>query len=109
MAKHLRRTTSDPITKRFRFRLRPGQRLVTPTMTITVPRSKRRRMAGGGLGVDVKVSCECTKAEPNQPDCKPKSVIVGGTATVSCEMSGGCKKCKQTTTITTSGVGTIMV
>jgi hypothetical protein len=106
MNKHPRRRTSRPVRKEFRLKLRPGDRLVTPTVIVTVRR--QRRMAGGGFGVSATttVECECTKGEPNMPDCKPKSTTSpdGHTTTVKCVKSGGCKDCKQTTTTTTTGV-----
>jgi hypothetical protein len=92
-SRHHRRRKSSPRTKR--IVLRPGQRLVTSTVTIIA------RQAGGG-GVTTSVTCECTKAEPNKPDCKPKTTTSNGTIHVTCQKSGGCKTCKQTTT--TSGI-----
>jgi len=95
--KHHRRRTSPPRGKR--IVLRPGQRLVTSTVIVTA------RKAGGG-GVTASVTCECTKAEPNRPDCKPTVTQSPGghTTYVTCEKSGGCQTCKQTTTTTSSGV-----
>jgi hypothetical protein len=94
-SRHHWRRTSPPRAKR--IVLRPGQRLVTSTVIVTA------RKAGGG-GVTTSVTCECTKAEPNKPDCKPVTTQSPGghTIYVTCEKSGGCKACKQTTT--TSGV-----
>jgi hypothetical protein len=94
-AKHPQRCTSPPRSKR--FVLRPGQRLVTPTVIVTA-----RQLTSGGTGVTTTVSCECTKAEPNKPDCKPVVKSSGSTITVTCKKSGGCQTCKQTTT--TSGI-----
>jgi hypothetical protein len=64
------------------------------------------RKAGGGGGVTTTVSCECTKAEPNMPDCKPTTTTGPGghTIYVTCTKSGGCQTCKQTTTTTSFGV-----
>lgn len=93
--RHPRRRTSPPRTKR--IVLRPGQRLVTSTVIVTA-----RRVGGGG--VTTSVTCECTKADPNRPDCQPSITTTpgGGTVNVTCQKSGGCKTCKQTTT--TSGI-----
>jgi hypothetical protein len=92
-----RRRRSSP--RRTRVVLRPGQRLVTDTVIIMA------RMAGG-TGVTTDVTCECTKSEPDKPDCQP--VVTkspgGGTVRVKCKMSGGCSKCKQTTTTTSGGI-----
>ena len=105
MTKHPKRRTSPPVSKQFRFKLRPGDRLVTPTVILTVPRSRRsRRQAVGGVGALVTVECTCTKAEPNRPDCKPKSTRLDNTISVSCVKSGGCQTCKQSVTTTTTSV-----
>jgi hypothetical protein len=95
---HPRRRTSPP--RGIRIFLRPGQRLVTASVIVTA------RKAGGGGGVSTSVTCECTKAEPNQPDCKGKTTRSpdGRTTTVKCVMSGGCQSCTQTTTTTSSGI-----
>jgi hypothetical protein len=95
--RHPRRRTSPPRSKR--IVLRSGQRLVTSTVIIVA-----RRAGGGGAGITTTVTCECTKAEPNKPDCQPTITTTpgGGTVNVTCTKSGGCKTCKQTTT--TSGV-----
>jgi hypothetical protein len=93
---HPHRRTSPPRGKR--IVLRPGQRLVTASVIVTA------RMAGGG--VSATVTCECTKAEPNRPDCKPTTTTSpdGHTVTVKCVRSGGCQTCKQTTTTTSAGI-----
>ncbi len=97
-ARSHRRRKSPP--RRKRIVLRPGQRLVTSSVIVTA-----RKRSQGGLGVTTYVTCECTKAEPNMPDCKPVTTMSpgGNTVSVTCNMSGGCKTCRQTTT-TTSGV-----
>lgn len=102
MKKHPRRTTSRPVTKQFRLKLRPGDRLVTPTMMMTA----RRRGGSGGLGVNVSLTCSCTEGEPNKPECVPKSTTSpdGHTITVKCVKSGGCTKCSEKKTTTTSSV-----
>lgn len=95
--RHARRRTSPPRSRR--IVLRPGQRLVTSTVIVMA-----RMAGGGGAGVTTDVTCECTKADPDKPDCKPSVTRSpgGGTVRVTCKKSGGCKTCKQTTT--TSGV-----
>jgi hypothetical protein len=100
MKNHPQRRTSRPVRKEFRFKLRPGDRLVTPTVIITA------RKNGGGAGGTTTIECECTKAEPNRPDCQPQSTTSPGghTTTVSCVKSGGCSTCKQTVSTTTTGV-----
>jgi hypothetical protein len=92
-----RRRTSPPRVKR--IVLRPGQRLVTASVIVTA-----RKRAGGFGAVTTTVSCACTKSDPDMPDCQPVTTVSpgGGSVTVKCQMSGGCKKCTQTTT--TSGV-----
>ena len=92
-----RRRRSPPRTRR--IVLRPGQRLVTSTVIVTA-----RRAGDGGTGVTTTVTCECTKAEPDMPDCKPTVTQSPGghTTYVTCTKSGGCQTCKQTTTTTSS-------
>ena len=92
--RHPRRRTSPPRSRH--IVLRPGQRLVTSTVIVIA------RMAGGGVGVTTDVTCECTKSEPDKPDCQPSITRSpgGGTVRVTCKKSGGCKTCKQTTTTT---------
>jgi hypothetical protein len=103
MKKHPKRRTSRPVSKQFRFLLRPGERLVTPTVIVTA-RRRRGGAPGGGVGATVSITCECTKGEPNMPDCKPQSTSSGHTTTIKCVKSGGCTSCKTTTTTTTTGV-----
>jgi hypothetical protein len=113
MAKHPKRRTSPPVSKQYRFKLRPGDRLVTPTLILTARKlgSTRKGIAKkgtspGGIGGTVTVECECTKAEPNRPDCKAQSTTSpdGHTTTIKCVKSGGCKSCKTSTTTTTTSV-----
>lgn len=94
-SRHSKRRSSPPRGRR--IVLRPGQRLVTATVIVTA-----RRGGGGGAGVTTTVTCECTKAEPDTPDCKPVTTKSDHTITVKCNKTGGCKTCKQTTT--TSGI-----
>jgi hypothetical protein len=84
--------------------LRPGQRLETSTVIVTA--RKRPQGGGGGGGAETTVTCECTAAEPDEPDCEPVSTKTpgGGTIRVRCNKTGGCRTCKQTTTTTSSGV-----
>jgi hypothetical protein len=98
-SKPKRRRTSPPRNKR--IVLRPGQRLETATVIVTA----RKRPEGGGGGVTVDVSCACTASEPNTPDCKPVTTKSpgGDTIRVKCNKTGGCKKCKETTTTTSIG------
>jgi hypothetical protein len=101
MAKHPKRRTSPPVTKQFRIKLRPGDRIVTPTVIIRA----RQGVGGGGVGTTVSVTCECKKAEPNMPDCTPQTSSPDGhTTTVKCVKSGGCKKCESSITTTTTSV-----
>jgi hypothetical protein len=101
MKNHPQRRTSRPVRKEFRFKLRPGDRLVTPTVIVTA-----RKGGGGGASGTATMECECTKSEPNMPDCKPQSTTSPGghTTTIKCVKSGGCNTCKQTITTTTTGV-----
>jgi hypothetical protein len=92
---HPRRRKSPP--RGIRVVLRPGQRLITDSVIV-----RARMIGGGGFGATTDVYCECTKADPDMPDCKPKSTPFPGGTRVTCKMSGGCKECKQTT-VTTSG------
>jgi hypothetical protein len=107
MAKHPRRTTSPKATRRFRFKLRPGQRHRDASYDSDC--ASVLTSANGGFGVEVSLTCECTKGEPNKPDCKPKSTTSpgGDTITVKCQKSGGCQSCKQSVTTATTG-GVIM-
>lgn len=94
---HPRRTKSPP--RSVRVDLKPGEILVTSSVIVMA-----RMIGGGGLGATTTVTCECTKANPDMPDCKPKTTTFPGGVSVSCKMSGGCKECKSSTTTTTSGV-----
>ncbi|MFN2384700.1 MAG: hypothetical protein ABR576_00140 [Thermoanaerobaculia bacterium] len=91
---HQGRTESDP--RSVRIDLKPGEVLVTSSVILIA------RQIGGGLGVTTSVTCRCTKAEPNKPDCQPKTTKIPGGVNVDCIKSGGCEKCDQTTT--TKGV-----
>ena len=71
---------------------------MTPTAILTA----RRR--AGGVGGTVTIECECTKSDPNRPDCKPQSTTSGSKTTVNCVKSGGCKTCKTSISTTTTGV-----
>src|SRR5262245_30197318 len=95
---HPKRTSSPP--RSVRVDLKPGEVLVTNDVIVMA------RMGGGfgGLGVTTTVTCECTKAEPDMPDCKPKTTTFPGGVSVSCKMSGGCSQCKSTTTTTSFGL-----
>jgi hypothetical protein len=112
MKKHPKRRTSRPVRKQFRFLLRAGDRLVTPSLILTARKRPARKgilkkdTSPGGVGATVTVECECTKGEPNRPDCKAQSTRSpdGHTTTVKCVKSGGCKDCKSTTTTTTTSV-----
>jgi hypothetical protein len=63
--------------------------------------------SGGGFGLSTTVECECTKAEPDTPDCKPKTKTFPGGVLVYCKMVRGCKECKQT--VTTTNLGLVMM
>jgi hypothetical protein len=94
-----KRTSSPP--RSVRVDLKPGEVLVTGSVIVMA------RMAGGGgggFGATTTVTCECTKAEPDTPDCKPKTTTFPGGVSVSCKKSGGCSECKSTTTTTSWGV-----
>ena len=88
---HQGRTESDP--RSVRIDLKPGEVLVTSSVILVA-----RQIGGGSLGVSTTVTCRCTKAEPNKPDCQPKTTKIPGGVTVNCVKSGGCGKCEQTTT-----------
>jgi len=92
---HPKRTSSPP--RSVRVDLKPGEILVTNDVIVMA------RM-GGGFGATTTVTCECTKAEPDMPDCKPKTTTFPGGVSVSCTKSGGCSQCKSTTTTTSFGV-----
>lgn len=96
---HPKRTSSPP--REVRVDLKPGEILVTNDVIVMA------RMGGGGFGgfgVTTTVTCECTKSEPDMPDCKPKTTTFPGGVSVSCKMSGGCSQCKSTTTTTSLGL-----
>jgi hypothetical protein len=88
---HEGRTESDP--RSVRIDLKPGEVLITNSVIVMA-----RQIGGGGLGATTTVTCRCTKAEPNKPDCKPKTTTFPGGVNVTCTKSGGCEKCEQTTT-----------
>ena len=92
---HPKRTSSPP--RSVHVDLKPGEILVTNDVIVMA------RM-GGGFGATTTVTCECTKAEPDMPDCKPKTTTFPGGVSVSCTKSGGCSECKSTTTTTSFGL-----
>jgi hypothetical protein len=107
--KHANRRTSRPVKKQFRIQLRPGDRLVTPSVILTARKVRRggtKKKGAGGVGATVTITCQCTAAEPNKPDCTPQSTTSPGghTTTVKCVKSGGCKTCTSSTTTTTTSV-----
>ena len=72
---HPKRTSSPP--REVRVDLKPGEILVTNDVIVMA------RMGGGGFGgfgVTTTVTCECTKSEPDMPDCKPKTTTFPGGA-----------------------------
>ena len=91
------RTSSPP--RSVRVDLKPGEILVTSGVIVMA----RMGGGGGGFGATTTVTCECTKSEPDTPDCKPKTTQFPGGVSVSCKASGGCSQCKQTTTTTSFG------
>ena len=97
LGKSDRRRKAPPRSKR--IVLRPGQRLETPTVIVI---ARKRPQGGGGGGAVTDVSCECTAAEPDKPDCKPVTTKSpdGNTIRVKCNMTGGCSKCRQSSTTT---------
>ena len=88
---HRGRTESDP--RSVEIDLKPGECLVTSSVIIIA-----REIGGGGMGATTTVTCQCTKSEPNKPDCKPKTTTFPGGVSVNCVKSGGCTTCDQTTT-----------
>jgi len=95
---HPKRTSSPP--RSVRVDLKPGEILVAPGVIVMA----RMGGGGGGFGATTTVTCECTKAEPDRPDCKPKTTTFPGGVSVGCTKSGGCSECKQTTTTTSFGM-----
>jgi hypothetical protein len=94
-----KRTSSPP--RSVRVDLKPGEILVTNEVIVMA------RMGGGfggGFGATTTVTCQCTKSEPDTPDCKPKTTTFPGGVSVSCTKSGGCSECKSTTTTTSFGL-----
>ena len=92
-----KRTSSPP--RSVRVDLKPGEVLVTNEVIVMA------RMGGGfGFGATTTVTCQCTKSEPDMPDCKPKTTTFPGGVSVSCTKSGGCSECKSTTTTTSHGL-----
>jgi hypothetical protein len=93
-----KRTSSRP--RSVRVDLKPGEILVTADVIVMA----RMGGGGGGLGATTTITCQCTKSEPDTPDCKPKTTTFPGGVSVSCTKSGGCSECKSTTTTTSFGL-----
>jgi hypothetical protein len=97
-----KRRTSSPNTKTFRFRLRPGDRLVTPTFIVTIrkraQRSGGRRRMQSSVSTTTTVECECTKGSTT--GCKAVTkTLPGGGVQIECKPKGSCTECLQTTTV----------